>query len=78
MVRQIYANLGAKSRENGKTFELTSMVSKKPTITLEKVVLYLVLPTRGYDVFKENDLMDMDVSFPPTKQYQLLFLIQSQ
>jgi hypothetical protein len=54
------------------------MVSKKPTITLEKVVLYLVLPTRGYDVFKENDLMDMDVSFPPTKQYQLLFLIQSQ
>lgn len=41
MVRQIYANLGAKSRANGKTFELTSMVRKKPTITLEKVVCQL-------------------------------------
>lgn len=42
MVRQIYANLGAKSRANGKTFELTSMVRKKPTtITFEKVVCQL-------------------------------------
>jgi hypothetical protein len=64
MISQFFANIGAKSSSNAKTFELTSMVNEKPiTINLlYKKLLY----------FKQNGLMDM--TFPLNEQYQKQFL----
>jgi hypothetical protein len=35
--------------------------------------IYLLLTTRGYDVFMKDGLMDMYALFSLTKQYQILF-----
>jgi flagellar biosynthesis protein FliR len=55
MVRKVYANFGVNFRSNRKTFELTSMVNKKPITTiLQEFSLFLMLPTKGHDVYIEK------------------------
>jgi len=43
------------------------------TITLKDVALYLILPLHREDVFKKKGYMDIDMMFPPNKQYEMLF-----
>jgi hypothetical protein len=50
------------------------MVDKgRLTITFKELEIYLLLTTRGYDVFMKDGLMDMYASFSLTKQYQIIF-----
>jgi len=50
------------------------MVNKKEiTITLKDIVIYLMVPLRGEDVFKIDDRVNFDMNFYPNEQYEILF-----
>lgn len=50
------------------------MVNKKPiTTALQEFSLFLMLHTRGHDVFIQNSPMNIDMTLPSNKQYQILF-----
>lgn len=74
MVRQFYVILKSKSRSNDKVIKVLSMVNKKEiTITLKDIVIYLIVPLRGEDVFKIDDRVNLDMNFYPNEQYEILF-----
>jgi hypothetical protein len=74
MVRQFYVILKSKSRSNDKVIKVLSMVNKKEiTITLKDIVIYLMVPLRGEDVFKIDDRVNLDMNFYPNEQYEILF-----
>jgi hypothetical protein len=74
MVRQFYVILKSKSRSNDKVIKVLSMVNKKEiTITLKDIVIYLMVPLRGEDVFKIDDRVNFDMNFYPNEQYEILF-----
>jgi len=72
-VRQFYANPRTNSRINEKVYEVSSMVNKRHiTVTLKDGALYLMLPLHGEDIFNEEGHMDMNMTFSPNKQYEIL------
>jgi cell division septal protein FtsQ len=74
MVKQFYVILKSKSRSNDKVIKVLSMVNKKEiTITLKDIVIYLMVPLRGEDVFKIDDRVNLDMNFYPNEQYEILF-----
>jgi hypothetical protein len=74
MVRQFYVILKSKSRSNDKVIKVLSMVNKKEIIiTLKDIVIYLIVPLRGDDVFKIDDRVNLDMNFYPNEQYEILF-----
>jgi hypothetical protein len=74
MVRQFYVILKSKSRSNDKVIKVLSMGNKKEiTITLKDIVIYLMVPLRGEDVFKIDDRVNFDMNFYPNEQYEILF-----
>jgi hypothetical protein len=74
MVRQFYVILKSKSRSNDKVIKVLSMGNKKEiTITLKDIVIYLMVPLRGEDVFKIDDRVNLDMNFYPNEQYEILF-----
>jgi hypothetical protein len=74
MVRQFYVILKSKSRSNDKVIKVLSMVNKKEIIiTLKDIVIYLIVPLRGEDVFKIDDRVNLDMNFYPNEQYEILF-----
>ena len=74
MVRQFYVILKSKSRSNDKVIKVLSMVNKKEIIiTLKDIVIYLMVPLRGEDVFKIDDRVNFDMNFYPNEQYEILF-----
>lgn len=79
IVRQFYANPGTNSRINEKVFEVSSMVNRRHiTITLKDVALCLMLPLQGEDIFNEEGHMDMNMTFSPNKQYEILLGINNE
>ena len=74
MVRQFYVILKSKSRSNDKVIKVLSMINKKEIIiTLKDIVIYLMVPLRGEDVFKIDDRVNLDMNFYPNEQYEILF-----